>query len=243
MSRQRPGRDRQPREGLLSRIRRLCFRVAAVGLGVFGALPLLLVLLGGLLPVQVTPLMLLRLLEGEGMRQDWVPLERVSPYLLPAILAGEDNGFCQHEGIDWAALQTAVKEVESGRRDELRGASTVSMQLTKNLLLWPDRDRLRKGLELTYVTWIEALWSKRRMLEVYVNVVEWGPGIYGAEAAAQHHFGVSAEALTARQAALLAAVLPNPIERNAGRPSGFVQERAATLERRARDIAPLLDCF
>lgn len=227
----------------MRRLARWPFRLVAAGFGLFGALPLLAVLLAGVLPVAATPLMVLRLLEGEGWRHDWVSLDRVSPHLVPAILAGEDNAFCQHEGVDWKALETAVKEVESGRRDELRGASTISMQLTKNLLLWPGRDRLRKGLELTYVTWIEALWSKRRMLEVYVNVVEWGPGIYGAEAAAQHHFGVAAAELTPRQAALLAAVLPNPIERDAGNPSGFVQERAATLERRARDIAPLLDCY
>ena len=227
----------------MRRLLRWPFRLAAGGVGLFGALPLLAVLLAGVLPVVATPLMAIRLLEGEGWRHEWVPLERVSPHLVPAILAGEDNAFCQHEGVDWKALETAVREVESGRRDEIRGASTISMQLTKNLLLWPGRDPLRKGLELTYVTWIEALWSKRRMLEVYVNVVEWGPGIYGAEAAAQHHFGVAAAELTPRQAALLAAVLPNPIERDAGNPSGFVQERAATLERRARDIAPLLDCY
>lgn len=222
---------------------RWSFRLAAAGLGLFGALPLLVVILAALLPVPATPLMLLRLLEGEGWDQAWVPLSEVSPHLVPSILAGEDNGFCQHEGIDWAALERAVSEVEQGQREQQRGASTLSMQVAKNLLLWPGRDRLRKGMELTYVAWIEALWSKRRILEVYVNIVEWGPGLYGVSAAARHHFGVSPADLTARQAALLAAVLPNPRERDAGKPSGYVSERAATLERRARDIAGLLDCY
>lgn len=227
----------------MGRLLRWGFRLVAGGLLVFGALPLLIVSLAGMLPVPATPLMAIRLLEGEGWRQTWVPLEAVTPHLLPTILAGEDNAFCQHEGIDWSALEKAVSEVESGRRQELRGASTISMQVTKNLLLWPSRDPLRKGLELTYVTWVEALWSKRRLLEVYVNIVEWAPGVYGVAAAARHHFGVAAADLTPRQAALLAAVLPNPIERDAGNPSGFVQERADLLQRRARDIEPLLDCF
>jgi len=225
------------------RLPRWCFRLAAAALGLFGALPLLVLLLAAVLPVPATPLMLLRLLEGEGWSQEWVPLAAVSPYLVPAIIAAEDNAFCQHDGVDWAALERAVREVDQGKRDQLRGASTLSMQLAKNLLLWPGRDPLRKGLELTYVTWIEALWPKRRILEVYVNIVEWGPGIYGVAAAARHHFGVTAGDLTARQAALLAAVLPNPRERDAGNPSDYVRERAATLERRARDITDLLGCY
>jgi monofunctional biosynthetic peptidoglycan transglycosylase len=117
------------------------------------------------------------------------------------------------------------------------------MQVAKNLLLWPDRDPLRKALELTYVTWIEGLWPKRRILEVYLNIVEWAPGVYGAEAAAQHHFGVGAERLSQRQAALLAAVLPNPREWSAGKPSGYINDRAAELQRRMGDIQPLADCL
>ena len=223
--------------------RRWAFRLCAAGLGLFGALPLLVVLLASWMPVPATPLMVLRLFEGEGWERTWVPLEQVSPHLVPSVLAGEDNAFCQHGGVDWPSLEKAAKEVESGRRSESRGASTLSMQVTKNLLLWPGRDRLRKGMELTYVTWVEMLWSKRRVVEVYINIVEWGPGVYGVEAAARHYFGVGAGELTARQAALLAAVLPNPRDRNASKPSAYISEYARTLERRARDIAPLLDCF
>ena len=215
------------------------FRLLAAGLGLFAALPLAVVLWAAVLPVPATPLMLLRLLDGAGWRHSWVGLDEVAPELVPAILAGEDNTFCQHRGIDWVGLAKAAKE----KRDQARGASTISMQVAKNLLLWPGRDEIRKGLELTYLTWIETLWSKRRILEVYVNIVEWGPGIYGVEAAARHHFGVPAKDMTARQAALLAAVLPNPLEWNAGQPGPYVSERAATLQRRARDIGNLLDCY
>lgn len=229
----------------MASIGRGLWRLAALGLSLFGALPLLAVLYAAVLPVPVTPLMLLRLLDGHGLTHEWVSLETVSPYLLPAIVAGEDNNFCAHDGTDWSAVGKAMEEVEKGRRSEARGASTLSMQVTKNLLLWPDRDVLRKGLELVYVTWVEALWSKQRILEVYVNIVEWGPGIYGVEAAARYHFGVDAGALTSRQAALLAAVLPNPLEWNAGKPSSYVSQRAATLEARARDLeaAGLVDCL
>jgi monofunctional biosynthetic peptidoglycan transglycosylase len=212
-------------------------------LGLFGALPLLVVLWAGLLPVPGTPLMSLRMLEGEAWRQSWRPLDEISPNLALAVLAAEDNAFCQHHGIDWPGMAKAAKEVERGKRDASRGASTLSMQVAKNLLLWPDRDPLRKGLELVYVTWIEALWPKRRIVEVYLNIVEWAPGIYGAEAAAQHHFGISAAKLSARQAALLAAVLPNPRKFNAGKPSGYINERAAQLQRRMEDIRPLADCL
>lgn len=223
--------------------RRLAFRLAAGALGLFGALPLFWVLLSAVLPVPFTPLMVLRLLEGEGWHAGWVPLDRVSPHLVPAIIAAEDNRFCQHEGVDWQALAQAVREVRQGRREQPRGASTLSMQLTKNLLLWPGRDELRKGLELTYVTWIETLWSKRRILEVYVNIVEWGPGIYGVKAAAERHFGVTPDQLTARQAALLAAVLPNPRAWSAGEPGERIRARASNIQRRVGQIAPLLDCY
>lgn len=222
---------------------RWCWRLAALALGFLGALPLLIVLLAGALPVPATPLMALRLLEGEAWRQQWRALNEISPHLPAAVLAAEDNAFCQHHGVDWPAMAKAAKEVRQGQREASRGASTLSMQVAKNLLLWPDRDLLRKALELTYVTWIEALWPKRRILEVYLNIVEWAPGVYGAEAAAQHHFGVSAAQLSARQAALLAAVLPNPREWNAGKASGYISRRAAELQRRMQDILPLLDCL
>jgi len=128
------------------------------------------------------------------------------------------------------------------RSDQLRGASTISQQTAKNVFLWPGRSYVRKALEAWLTLYIETLWSKRRIIEVYLNVAEWGDGIYGAEAAARHHFNTSAGALTAHQAALLAAVLPNPRAWSAGRPGPYVSGRARTLERRATQLGDLLDC-
>ncbi len=196
-----------------------------------------------LVPVAVTPLMLLRLTEGQGWSHDWTPASEISPHLEAAVIAAEDNRFCQHRGVDWGAIHKAQKEVASGRRQNARGASTISQQTAKNLLLWPAQSRTRKALELTYVTWLEALWSKQRILEVYLNIVEFGPGIYGAEAAAQTHFGVSAKELTRRQAALLATTLPNPLARNPGKPSGKHASRARRIERRVRNLEGLIDCI
>lgn len=224
---------------------RWLFRLCAAGLGLFGALPLAVVLWAWVLPVPGTLLMVQRTVEGEGWRHEWISIDEVPFTLFAAIVAGEDNNYCFHQGVDWTALAKAVKEVERGKRDQARGASTLSMQVAKNLLLWPGRDLIRKGLELTYVNWIEALWSKRRILEVYVNIVEWGPGIYGVEAASRSLFGVPAAKMTERQAALLAAVLPNPREWNAGNPGPYVKQRASELQQRARDLvaAGYLDCM
>lgn len=205
-------------------------------------LPFVVVLLALVLPVPATPLMAIRLLEGEGWRQSWVPLEEISPHLLSAVIASEDNGFCRHGGIDWGAIDDAMREVERGEREQPRGASTIAQQTTKNLLLWPEQSRLRKGLELTYVTWVTAFWPKRRILEVYLNIVEMGPGIYGAEAAAQAHFGIAAKDLSRSQAALLAVTLPNPLARDAGDPSQSLQRRARRIEGRMQQLGDRADC-
>jgi monofunctional biosynthetic peptidoglycan transglycosylase len=212
-----------------------------------GALVLLLLLVPPLwvalyvaVPPPATLLMALRWAEGDGWRRDWVPLEAISPDLRFAVLAAEDNRFCSHFGYDWVELQRALEEWRGGGR--LRGASTITMQSAKNLFLWPGRDWLRKALELPFVFWLEAFADKRRILELYLNVAEWAPGVYGAEAAARHHFGVSADALTQRQGALLAAVLPNPREWSAGKPGSYVNGRAATLQARVRQLGPALDC-
>lgn len=203
-------------------------------------LPAAATLLYRVVPPPGTPLMAIRALEGQGWQRDWVPLERIAVPLREAVLAAEDNRFCSHWGFDLTALEEAVAEWRDGGR--LRGASTISMQTAKNLFLWPGRDWLRKGLEAYLTLWVEALLPKRRILELYLNNVEFGPGIYGAEAAARAHFGRSAAELTSRQAALLAAVLPNPLERSAGRPSDFVSRQAGRIQTRMRQLGPLLDC-
>jgi len=188
------------------------------------------------LPVPATPLMLIRLTEGEGLSRTWTPLPRISPHLRAAVIAAEDNRFCTHHGFDLDSLQDAVEDWDSGKR--LRGASTISMQTAKNLLLWPGRNFLRKGLEAYATLWMELLWPKTRIAEVYLNVAEWGPGIYGAEAAARHYFKTSAARLSRRQASLLAATLPNPRVWSPAPPSAHVAARARILRLRMLQLGP-----
>jgi monofunctional biosynthetic peptidoglycan transglycosylase len=189
-----------------------------------------LVMLYRALPPPVTPLMLLRLAEGYPMVKSWRPLDKISPALIRAVMAGEDARFCRHHGFDWRAIETAWRRYESGR-GRLLGASTISMQTAKNVFLWPGRDWLRKGLEAYFTALIEVAWGKRRIIEVYLNVAEWGPGIYGAEAAAEHHFGKPAAALTLDEAARLAAVLPDPLNRSPRRPSRAAAVRTGFILR------------
>jgi monofunctional biosynthetic peptidoglycan transglycosylase len=218
------------------RLRRLLLIAAALCI----LLPALIVLAFSLVPPPGTPLMLIRLAEGESLRKEWRPLGEISPYLPHAVVAAEDNLFCRHYGFDLNALGEVLAEASAGERT--RGASTISMQLAKNLFLWPGRSYVRKGLEAYLTLHVEFLLSKRRIMELYLNVAEWGPGLYGAEAAARHHFGKSAKALTPRQAALLAVSLPNPREWAAGKPDGYLAGRATTITRRVGQLGPLLDC-
>jgi monofunctional biosynthetic peptidoglycan transglycosylase len=159
-------------------------------------------------PPPITPLMVIRLFEGEGINKDWVPLDRMSPHLGRAVIALEDTAFCSHSGFDWDEVANAVEDRLKG--EPMRGASTISMQTAKNVFLWPDRHVTRKLLEAPLTVLIETFWDKRRILEVYLNVIEWGPGIYGIEAASHTYFGKPASRISRREAALLAAVLPNP---------------------------------
>lgn len=183
-------------------------------------------------------LMLLRRLEGYSIDHRPVPLERVAPALRFAVIAAEDNRFCEHAGFDWQALSEQADRWLRGER--ARGASTISMQTAKNLFLWPGRDPVRKVLEVPLTALIEALWPKRRILEIYLQIAEFGPGIFGAEAAARHWFHKSAAALSNREAASLAAMLPAPLLRRPG--DRAVQRRVSVLERRVRQLGPLLDC-
>ena len=207
---------------------------------ILAAIPHVLLLIYGVLPVPVTPLMLLRLAQGEGLRKDWMSLEEMQPYLAYAAIAAEDNRFCQHDGVDWQELNAQIERYQAG--EETRGASTITMQTVKNLVLWPGRDTLRKGIEIYFAHYLDLIWSKRRIMEVYLNVVEWDNGVYGAEAASRHHFKRQAGDLTPGQAALLAATLPNPREWNAGRPGPYVSSRANTIARRIDQLGPYLDC-
>lgn len=203
--------------------------------------PLALTVVYRVLPVPATPLMVLRLFEGEGWHRDWVPWSGIAPVMARAAVAAEDNLFCRHDGFDWDSMQKAWDRYQSGV-GRLRGGSTISNQTAKNVFLWDGRTFIRKGLEAYLTVMIEALWPKRRIMEVYLNVVELGPGIYGVEAASQAYFGKSAARLSAREASLLAAVLPNPRGWSAGKPSRYVAGRAATIQRRIGQLGDLLDC-
>lgn len=161
----------------------------------------------------------------------WVPLEAVSPSLVNAVLMSEDGQFCNHRGIDWGEMKGVLDEALSG--EPTRGASTITMQSVKNLFLWQGRSVVRKALEAPLALYYDAVLSKRRIMEIYLNIVEWGPGIYGIEAAARHHFRRAASDLTPRQAALLAVALPNPIMRNPAAPGPGLRALASVIGRRA----------
>jgi monofunctional biosynthetic peptidoglycan transglycosylase len=210
-------------------------------LGVLLLAPPVLLLLFRFVPVPLTPLMLIRAAQGHGIAHDWVAYERIAPALARAVIAAEDNSFCgQALGFDFAALQGQIEAAMEG--DRPRGASTLTMQTAKNLFLWPGRDPLRKVLEAWLTPQIALLWPKRRVLEVYLNSVEFGPGIYGAEAAARAFFDRPAERLTPLQAAQLAVVLPAPLDWPAASPTAFLRGRAALVQRRVGQLGPLLDC-
>jgi monofunctional biosynthetic peptidoglycan transglycosylase len=189
-------------------------------------------LLFAVLPVPMTPLMAFRLMDGQGLVRVPVPLSQVSRNLVLAVIASEDARFCAHHGFDWNQIDKASQRNAEG--GALRGASTISQQTAKNVFLWPGRDWIRKGLEAYTTFFIETLWSKTHILETYLNIAEWGPGIYGAEAAARYHFGKTAATLSEDEAAQLAVLLPDPRH---WRPSGpYVRERAQTIAARLREI-------
>ncbi len=193
------------------------------------------VLIYRFVPPPATPLMLIRLVEGYGIDMEWRPLAQISPHLVRAAMAGEDAKFCQHHGFDWAAIDEAWRRYESGR-GKLRGASTISMQTAKNVFLWPGRDWIRKGAEAYFTVLIEFLWGKHRIIEMYLNVVELGPGIYGAEAASRTYFHKPAATLTEAEAARLAAILPDPLKWSPAHPDRTVLGRAAFIRANMPDV-------
>lgn len=216
-------------------LRRWLFR------GVLAAVMLLLlwIVLYAFVPVPTTVYMLQERARLGDVERDWVPMEDIAPALARSVVAAEDANFCLHWGFDMTAIRDAIAEGAA------RGGSTISQQTVKNAFLWHGRSWLRKALEAAITPVMELIWPKRRVLEVYLNVAEFAPGVFGAEAAAQHHFGVSAADLSARQASLLAAVLPNPQERNASAPSDFVNRRARSIADGAATIRAdgRADCF
>jgi len=177
----------------------------------------------------VTSLMVRDWVAGKTVQRDWTAIEAMSPRIAHAVMAAEDQNFCSHHGFDFNAISKAMESNRNGRK--LRGASTISQQVAKNVFLWPQRSWVRKGFEVWFTLLIEGLWPKQRILEVYLNVAEWGDGIYGAEAAARHHFGVSAANLSRTQAARLASILPSPVKWSPHRSSGGIARKARSVKR------------
>ena len=206
---------------------------AAVAAGLVGIVLMLVVLYRWVDP-PVSTLMLGQRLAGTPIERTWVPLERISPHLTKAVVLSEDGGFCRHRGVDWMALGEAIESD--------RGGSTITMQVVKNLFLWPSRSYVRKAIEIALACLVELVWPKRRILEIYLNIAEWGDGVFGAEAAARWHFGKSAAQLTAAEAALLAVALPNPTERTAGSPSPAMSRLARRLMARMTASRASLSC-
>lgn len=184
--------------------------------------------------------MLSRWMERDAAEHYDVPLGRISEHLRKAVIVSEDWHFCQHHGVDWGALRYVINH--PGAAGPKRGASTIPMQVAKNLFLWPSRSYLRKAIEIPLALLIDLEWPKKRILEVYLNIAQWGPGIFGAEAAARHYFHKSAEKLDDKEAALLATALPNPKNRNPARPSLLHAWLASRLMARVRMAGPVADC-
>jgi monofunctional biosynthetic peptidoglycan transglycosylase len=209
-----------------------------VGLG-------LLVLLAGLIALwrfvpPVSTLMLARWATFRGVERVYVPLARISPLLIAAVVTSEDALFCRHRGVDWGALNEVINEADEDGPS--RGASTITMQTAKNLFLWPQRSTIRKGLEIPLALALDRAWGKRRVLEVYLNIAEWGDGVFGAEAAARRYFHKSAADLSQREASLLATALPNPISRNPSRPKQRHAVLAAINAGRVVGAESYLEC-
>ena len=215
--------------GFLDRLTIALRGLVFAGLG----LVLLSILLAGIYRFAQPPgtiTMVQRKISGEVVIHPWTPLSEISPHLITAVIAAEDSRFCSHNGIDFEAINQAVDEAENGER--LRGASTISQQTAKNAFLWNGGGWVRKGAEAWMTMLIETFWPKRRVMEVYLNIAEWGNGHFGAEAAAQKRFGKSAKDLSKQEAALLAAVLPNPHKWRVDPPGPYVRRRSSTLRKR-----------
>jgi monofunctional biosynthetic peptidoglycan transglycosylase len=201
------------------------------------------VLVDWIIPVFITPLMVIRSVESvfQGKMpknsKKWVSIDNISPNMIQAVVASEDNLFLTHYGFSIDAISKAIEHNQKGKR--IRGGSTISQQTAKNVFLFPQRSYIRKGLEAYFTVLTELIWRKQRIMEIYLNVIEMGEGIYGVEAAAQEYFGVSASQLTKNQAALIAACLPNPRRFNAGHPTGYILRRKEHIVGVMSKIGPI----
>jgi monofunctional biosynthetic peptidoglycan transglycosylase len=222
----KPKSRRQPaRNDVVGRL----FRTFLILVLIFGLIgPIAVVAVYRFVPPPITWLMVQRMAEGRGFDRRWVPLHQISPQLVRSVIAAEDSRFCEHHGFDFNAIQKAMAHNEE-KPGRIRGGSTISQQTAKNIFLWPHRDYVRKGLEAWFTVLIEGIWGKPRIMEVYLNSIEWGPGVYGAEAAAQHNFHESAARLSPAQAARLAAIVPKPLSWKAAKPGPYIQRRGGHI--------------
>jgi monofunctional biosynthetic peptidoglycan transglycosylase len=228
------------------RVRRILLALLMVVLG-FAALTVVMTVLFRFVAPPVSALMIERQMESVGTGQayssqhEWVDFDRIAPAMPLAVIASEDQNFLVHHGFDWDAIQRAMDYDEDGTR--MRGGSTLTQQTAKNLFLWPNRNWVRKGFEAYFTVLLETCWNKRRILETYLNIVEFGDGVYGVEAAAQRYFRKPASRLTADEAALLAAVLPNPHRLKANAPSRYVRERQQWILQQMRHLGGVRPAF
>lgn len=227
-----------PRERL-RRAFRLTLRVMLYAVGGWLALVLLAIVAFRFVDPPTSALMLIHRLSGDKVVRHWVPLRSISPHLVRAVVASEDGRFCHHFGIDVREIGAAIERARDGVP---RGASTISMQVAKNMFLWPAKSYLRKAIELPLTVAIELAWPKWRIAEIYLNSAEWGPGVFGAEAAARYHFAKPASRLSEREAALLAVALPNPITRDAGDPGPGTARLATIIQARVRKSPQMAAC-
>ena len=189
----------------------------------------------------VSTLMLGRWANFQYVSRQWVDLKDINPVLVHSVMMSEDAKFCAHNGVDWSALNSVIDDAIVG--EKTRGASTLSMQTIKNLFLWPGRSYVRKALELPLALAADKVWSKKRMMEIYLNIVEWDEGIFGIESASLHYFRRSAKNLTAEQSALLAVTLPNPKYRNPAKPGKTLSRLAANIKKRAYQSGAYVGCI
>jgi len=232
-----------PRRDRLAWLRRQpLWKRAALAVLALLLLPYLLIFLYW--PFFVRPISTLMMRDAvlmRGVDRQWVPFDQIAPVLVKSVMVSEDGQFCFHGGVDWGEMRDLLQDTLRGQAT--RGGSTIPMQTSKNLFLWNGRSFARKALELPLAVTSSTVWSKRRMMEIYLNIAEWGPGIFGIEAAARHHFKVPASKLSPRQAALLAVSLPNPFDRVASKPGRGLRQLASLIERRARNADDYIKCL
>ena len=207
------------------------------------SMPFIFVVIYRVMPPPTSTLMIMRTVEGQKVEYLWRNYDQLSKRLVRAVAISEDAGICRHDGVDWEVLKRLVNDALVRQGEPVRGGSTIAMQTAKNLFLWPQRSYIRKAFEIPISLWIDYTWPKQRIVEIYLNIAEWGPGIFGAEAASRHYFKRSAANLSSRQAALLAAALPNPLVLNPGKPGPKLRRRAQRVAARMKGAVSHLKCL